>query len=84
MKAEHDPQLEHTRKRTLGKRRDLSCVVVRTRLTDEQLRRPEKLCNVLSKRKIDLVCVGDSIRHQLLSVLARLLDAFAGDDDDAR
>ena len=32
--------------------------------------------------KIDLISVSDAVRHQLVSVLARRLDAFAVDDDD--
>ena len=36
---------------------------------------------VLAELKIDLISVSDSFRHQLVSVLAPRLDAFAGDDD---
>ena len=79
---EHDLQLQATPKLTTAKRRNLSCVVVPTRLPDEQARRREKLCKVLAELKIDLISVSDSIRHQLFSVLARLLDAFAVDDYD--
>ena len=82
MKAEHDPQLQATPKRTPAKRRNLSSVSIPTRLPDEQERRREKLCKVLAELKIDLISFSDSIRHQLVSVLARRLDAFAGDDDD--
>ena len=82
MKAEHDPQLQATPKRTTVKRRDLSCVVVPTRLRDEQERRREKLCKVLAEVKIDFIPVSHSIRHQVVSVLARRLDSFAVDDDD--
>ena len=82
MRAEHDPQLQPTPKRTPAKRRNLFCVGVPTRLSDEQERRREKLCKVLAEKKFVLICVSDSIRHQLMSVLARRLDAFAADDDD--
>ena len=82
MKAEHDPQLQATPKRTPAKRRNLSCVAVPTRLPDEQERRREKLCKVLAELKIDLISVSDAIRHQLVSVLARRLVALAVDDDD--
>ena len=81
MKVEHDPQLQATPNRTPAKRRNLSCVVVPTRLPDEHARRREKLCKVLAELKIDLISVTDSISHQLLRVLAQRLDAFALDDD---
>ena len=57
-------------------------MAVPTRLPDEQALRREKLCKVLAELKINLISVSDSIRHQLLSVLARRLDVFAVDDDD--
>ena len=57
-------------------------MAVPTRLSDEQERRREKLCKVLAELKIDLISVSEAIRHQLVSVLARRLDAFAVDDDD--
>ena len=57
-------------------------MAVPTRLPDEQERRREKLCKMLAELKIDLISVSDAIRHQLVSVLARRLDAFAVDDDD--
>ena len=82
MIAEHDPQLQATTKRTPANRRNLSCVSVTTRLPDEQERRCEKLCKVPAEVKIELISVSDSIRHQLVNVLARRLDAFAVDDDD--
>ena len=41
IKAEHDPKLPPTPKSTPAKCRDLSCVVVPTRLPDEQERRRE-------------------------------------------
>ena len=82
MKEEHHPQLQATPKHTPEKRRDLSCVVVQTRLPVEQERRREKLCNLLAELKIDLISVSDSIRHKIMLVLARGLDAFAVDDDD--
>ena len=82
IKAEHDPQLQATSKPTPSKGSDLSCVAVPTRLPDEQERRQEKLSKVLAELKIDMISVRDSIRHQLVSVLARRLDAFAGVDDD--
>ena len=82
MKAEQDTQLQATPKRTPAKRRDLPCVVVQTRLPEEQERRREKLCNMMGELKIDLISVSDSILHELVSVWARRLDASAGDDDD--
>ena len=36
----------------------------------------------MAELKIDLISVSDAIRHQLVSVLARRLDAFAVDDDN--
>ena len=57
-------------------------MAVPTRLADEQERTREKLCKVLAELKIDLISVSDAIRHQLVSVLARRLDALAVDDDD--
>ena len=65
MKAEHDPQLQATPKRTPAKRRNLSCVAVPTRLPDEQERMREKLCKVLAELKIDLISVSDAIKHNL-------------------
>ena len=56
-------------------------MAVPTRLPDEQERRREKLCKVLAELKIELISVWDAIRPQLVSVLARRLDAFAVDDD---
>ena len=82
MKAEHDPQLQSTPKRTHAKRRNLSCVVVPTRLPDEQARRREKLWKVLAELKIDLISVRDSNRHQVVSLLGRRLDAFPVEDND--
>ena len=38
LKAEHDPQLQPTPKRSPAKRRNISCVAVPTRLPDEQER----------------------------------------------
>ena len=57
-------------------------MAVLTRLPDEQERRRDKLCKLLAELKIELISVSDSIPHQLVSVLARPLDAFAVDDDD--
>ena len=37
---------------------------------------------MLAELKIELISVRDAVRHQLVSVLARRLDAFAVDDDD--
>ena len=37
---------------------------------------------VLPDLIIDLISASESIRHQLVIVLARELDALAGDDDD--
>ena len=82
MKAEHVPQLQATPKRTPARRRDLTCVVVPTRLHDEQARRQEKLCKLLAELKIDLISISESIRHQVVSVLERRLDAVAVEDDD--
>ena len=67
---------------TPSKTRDLSCVLLPTRLPDEQNGRLEKLRKVQAELKIDLISVKDSIQHQLVGVLARLLDAFAVDDED--
>ena len=69
MKAEHDPGVQDTPKLTPATRKDLSSVVVPTRLHDEQERRREKLGKGLAEKKIDLITVRESIRDQLLSVL---------------
>ena len=82
MKAEHDTQLQATQKGTPLKSSDFYCRVVPARLPDEQERRREKLCNLLAELKIDLISVRSSIRHQVMSILARGLDAGAVDDDD--
>ena len=52
-----------------------------TRQHDEQERRSEKLWNVLAELKIQLMSVGDSHRHQVISVSSRGLDAVAVEDD---
>ena len=40
------------------------------------------MCKVLAELNIYLISLSDTIRHQVLSVLARRYDAFAVDDDD--
>ena len=52
-------------------------MVVPTRIPDEQERMREKLGKVLPELKADLISGSDSIRDQLVFVLARRLDAFA-------
>ena len=59
LKAEHDPQLKGTPRRTAAKRSDLSWVVVATHTPDEQERRREKLRKVLPEWKIDLISVSE-------------------------
>ena len=71
MIANHDPQLQATPKRTASKGRNLSCMAVTTRFPDEQERRREKFCKVISELKIDLISVSDAMKHHLVSVLAQ-------------
>ena len=58
LKAEHDPQLHTTPKRTPAKRRNLSCVAVPTCLPDEQERKREKLCKVIEELRIEQILQG--------------------------
>ena len=64
MKAEQEPPLQATPKRFPAKRKHFSCVVVPTRLPDEEEQMREKLCNVLVELRNDLISVRDSIQHQ--------------------
>ena len=81
MTAMHDPQRQSTPKRTpISRLGDLSCVLIPTHLHEEQDRRSEKLRIVLAELKIDLISLSESNPHQRLSVLARRLDSFSGDD----
>ena len=82
IEGEHDPQLQPTPERSHAKYTELSCVVVSTILPDEQAPMSKKQCNWRAELKIDQISFRDSIRHQVLSVLARLLDAVALDHDD--
>ena len=82
IKAEQDHQQQATPKRTPSNRRNLSSVAVPTQIPDAQERRREKLCKVLADLKIDMIFVSDPIRHQLLSILARRIDALAVADVD--
>ena len=82
MKTEHDCQLKATPNRTPAKRKNLSGVPVPTRLADEEECRREKVCKVIAELKMVLISDRDSIRHQMVSVLARGLEAFAGNDHD--
>ena len=42
----------------------------------------EQLCIVIAEMKIDLFCLRESIRHDLLRVLARVIDAVPGEDEE--
>ena len=83
MKEANDPQLRLNLLRTPADRKQYRfSSAIPTQLPQQQINHREKLRAVLIDLKLNEIELAPELKHELISVIERRLDAFATNDDD--